>query len=134
MNANAQNLWTWITTEMLSKKDKWANTASYTSKVLLADVTEMVDEIFGGYSDKKKLYKYGFTVGEERFWLKALPMQNKFNRAKKAYQVAQETENVVNILAWPSAGGGNSFNLHINVQRKAAVAKASADADGWSTV
>lgn len=139
MGPEAQNLWDWIETQLLGDeaRSKWSNTASYGPTVDEDHLNDMVKEKFGTFN---KIYN--FTNKTQRYNLKALPLQNKHSRTRKAYQNYHGGENMVNIVAWPVGGGKNVFNLHIQVRKKAyaekarkkAQQKANFNAGGWATV
>ena len=139
MGSEAQKLWDWIQTELLGdeQRTKWTNTASYGVTVDEDHLNDMVDSVFGGFNTVLR-----FTNKTERFNMKVLPLQNKHSRTRKAYQNYHGGENMVNVVAWPVAGGSNVFNLHVQVRKKAyaeaarkkAQQKAAFEAGGWSTV
>ncbi|MFW5738919.1 MAG: hypothetical protein ACOC1F_00990 [Myxococcota bacterium] len=137
MGPAAQQLWDWIQTELIGDETraKWTNTVSYGVTVDEDHLNEMVIAVFGGFNRIR-----GFTNKSDRFKMKALPLQNKHSRTRKAYQNYHGGENMVNIVAFP-VGGKNVFNLHVQVRkqayaeaaRKKAQQKAAFEAGGWST-
>lgn len=132
MNSVGQALWDHIVTKLVGSKDTaadWKNTLDYGITVDEPNLNEMVTEKFGRFNRAVK-----FTNGTTQYLMKVLPLQNKNTRGHHAYgSVKGGGENKVNIVAWPEAGGGNVFNLHVQVRKTAYVVTTTTDDDGWVT-
>lgn len=120
MTPVADTLWRWIETYLMKDQTAWDNKLDYGTTVDEDDMDSMVTDKFGKYSK----YKW-FSIGSNRYKMKALPLQNKNNRAQHAYgQVRGGGENKVNILCFKDGENEVGFNLHIQVRRLAAALEA----------
>jgi hypothetical protein len=130
MNAVGQTLWDHIETKLMGSKSTgtdWKNTLDYGVIVDEPNLNEMVTEKFGGFNKAIE-----FRNGTAQYRMKVLPVQNKNTRDHHAYgSVRGGGENKVNIVAWPAAGGGNVFNLHVQVRKAAYVVTTTVDEDGF---
>lgn len=130
MNAAAQKLWDYIETNLMGSKNTatdWANTLDYGVTVHEGDVNEIAREKFGGYDTP-----ISFRNGTTQYRMKILPLQNKNTRDHHAYgSVRGGGENKINVVAWPAGGGGNVFNLHVQVRKDAYVVTTTVDEDGF---
>lgn len=137
MTPTAETLWRWIETYLMKNTKRWDNKLDYGVTVDEADIDDFVNGKFGGYSQNK-----WFTIGQQRYKMKAFPLQNKNTREEHQYgQVRGGGENKVNVLCYKDGGSEAGFNLHIQVRRKESAAryakkaarKAALNSGGWAT-